>query len=150
MPRIKMGNSDPNPVDIYVGSRVKSRRLILGFSQEDLAKSIGLTFQQIQKYERGINRISVSRLVDICRALKTPIDYFLEGSFSVDSTGSRKLAVKGFSDTKQELFEADPMVKKDVMELVRAYSKIRRPQLKKQILEMAKALSNSSNDFKNS
>jgi len=150
MPRIKTVDSGPNPVDIYVGSRVKSRRLILGFSQEDLAKSIGLTFQQIQKYERGINRISVSRLVDICRALKTPVDYFLEGSFSVNRVGSRKLAVKGFSDTKQELFEADPMVKKDVMELVRAYSKIRRPQLKKQILEMAKALSNSANDSKNS
>ncbi|MCK5517898.1 MAG: helix-turn-helix domain-containing protein [Alphaproteobacteria bacterium] len=150
MPRIKTADSGPNPVDIYVGAKVKSRRLVLGLSQEDLAKSIGLTFQQVQKYERGINRISVSRLVDICRALKTPIDHFLEGSLSVGRVGSRNLTVKGFSDTKQEPFEADPLVKRDVMELVRAYSKITRPQLKKQILEMAKALSNSGNDSKNS
>ena len=150
MPRIKTEDLGPNPVDIYVGSRVKSRRLFLGLSQEDLAKSIGLTFQQVQKYERGTNRISVSRLVDICRALKTPIDYFLEGSFSVGRGGSRKLAVKGFSDTMQEPFEEDPLVKKDVMDLVRAYSKIKSPQLKKQILEMAKALSTSSNDSKKS
>ncbi|MFH1158779.1 MAG: helix-turn-helix domain-containing protein [Pseudomonadota bacterium] len=148
MPRIKTEDSGPNPVDIHVGARVKSRRLILGFSQDDLAKSIGLTFQQVQKYERGTNRISVSRLVDICRALKTPMDYFLEGSFSAGRGGSRNLAVKGFSDTRQEPFEADPLVKKDVMDLVRAYSKIRSPQLKKQLLEMARALSNSAGDSK--
>jgi len=69
MPRTKTEDEGPNPVDVYVGAKVKSRRLILGLSQEDLAKSIGLTFQQVQKYERGTNRISVSRLVDICKVL---------------------------------------------------------------------------------
>ncbi len=146
MARIKKGDTGPNPVDIYVGAKVKSRRLILGLSQEDLAKSIGLTFQQVQKYERGTNRISVSRMVDICRVLKAPVDYFFEGSFALNKVGSRNLATKGFSDTKQVTLEPDPLTKRDVLELVRAYSGIKSPQMKKQILEMAKAMSSSAKD----
>ena len=143
MPRTKTDESGPNPVDIYVGSKVKSRRLILGLSQEELAKSIGLTFQQVQKYERGTNRISVSRLVDICKVLKVQIDYFFEGTFA-GRPGARNPALKGLSDTKQEALEPDPLMKRDVLELVRAYSRIKSPQLKKQILEMAKAMSSQS------
>lgn len=148
MARIRKDDSGPNPVDIHVGSRVKSRRVILGLSQEELANSIGLTFQQVQKYERGTNRISVSRLVDICRALKSPMEYFYEGIFSGGKVGTRNLALKGFSDTKQTALEPDPLTRKDVLELVRAYSNIQNPQMKKQILEMAKAMANSSNDDK--
>lgn len=139
MPRTKADDEGPNPVDIYVGSKVKARRLILGLSQEELANAIGLTFQQVQKYERGTNRISVSRLVDICKVLKVQIDYFFDGTHG--RPGTRNLAVKGMSDTRQEALEPDPLMKRDVLELVRAYSKIKSPQLKKQILEMAKAMS---------
>ena len=146
MSRTKTGEDGPHPVDVYVGAKVKSRRLVLGLSQEELAKSIGLTFQQVQKYERGTNRISVSRLVDICRTLKTPVDYFFEGSFSVARPNAKGLSLKGFSDARQEPMEEDPLMKKDVLELVRAYSKIKSAPLKRQILEMAKAMSNSSND----
>lgn len=148
MARAKAEESGPNPVDIYVGAKVKSRRLILGLSQEELAKAIGLTFQQVQKYERGTNRISVSRLVDICKVLKVQIDYFFDGNSPAGKPGSRNLALRGFSDTKQEEFDAEPLTKRDVLELVRAYSKIKNPQLKKQILEMAKAMSAAGNDAK--
>jgi transcriptional regulator with XRE-family HTH domain len=148
MSRTKTGEEGPNPVDIYVGAKVKARRLLLGLSQEELAKAIGLTFQQVQKYERGTNRISVSRLVEICRILRAPVDYFFEGSFAIPPRMSAKMAVKGFADAKQEPLEADPLLKKDVLELVRAYSKIKSPQLKKQIIEMAKAMSNSGTDVK--
>ena len=141
LPRIKTDETGPNPVDVYVGSKVKSRRLILGLSQEELATAIGLTFQQIQKYERGTNRISVSRLVDICKVLKVQIDYFFDNSLFSTRGGK----AKGFSDTKQEALEPDPLMKRDVLELVRAYSKIKSPRLKKQILEMAKAMSVSGN-----
>src|SRR4029079_17273238 len=79
MPRTRTNEEGPSPVDTHVGTKVKTRRLMLGLSQDDLAKAIGLTFQQVQKYERGTNRISVSRLVDISRALKAPFDYFLDG-----------------------------------------------------------------------
>lgn len=146
MARIKKAETGPNPVDVYVGAKVKSRRLILGLSQEDLATSIGLTFQQVQKYERGTNRISVSRMVEICRVLKAPVDYFFEGSFAVGKAGARNLALKGFSDTKQAALEPDPLTQRDVLELVRAYSGIKNPQMKKQLLEMARALSQSSGD----
>jgi transcriptional regulator with XRE-family HTH domain len=143
MPRTKTEEEGPSPVDIYVGSKVKSRRLLLGLSQSELAKAIGLTFQQVQKYENGTNRISVSRLVDICKVLKVQMDYFLEGAMSV---GKSSLKVqKGFADTKQETLEPEPLAKRDVLELVRTYSRIKNPQLKKQVIEMAKAMS-AAND----
>jgi len=144
MPRTRTTDEGPHPVDSHVGYKVKSRRLMLGLSQEELAKSIGLTFQQVQKYERGTNRISVSRLVEIAKALKTPLEYFLDGSAAL--LGGKKLAIKGFAEGKQESLEPDPMVSRDVIELVRAYQSIETPKLKKQLLEMAKAMANSGND----
>lgn len=141
MPRARVDKEGPHPVDTYVGARVKSRRLMLGLSQEDLAASIGLTFQQVQKYERGTNRISVSRLTEIGRALKAPLDYFLDGCAPLAQT--KKPMAKGFAEGKQAVLEPDTISKKDVMELVRAYQKISTPQLKKQLLEMAKAMAKS-------
>ncbi len=140
MPRRSSGEEGPNPVDTHVGAKVKTRRLMLGLSQDDLAKAIGLTFQQVQKYERGTNRISVSRLMDISRALKTPVDYFIEGCLALASGHSKKMA-KGFSDVKQApLLETEAFSRKDVLELVRAYQQIQTPQLKRQLIEMAKAM----------
>src|SRR3982751_2918628 len=69
----------PNPVDLHVGSRVRMRRKMLGISQERLAEALGLTFQQVQKYERGANRVSASKLYEIARFLSTPVAYFFEG-----------------------------------------------------------------------
>src|SRR3954468_2212863 len=69
----------PNPVDLHVGARIRMRRKILGVSQERLADDLGLTFQQVQKYERGANRVSASKLYEIARSLKTSIAYFFEG-----------------------------------------------------------------------
>jgi transcriptional regulator with XRE-family HTH domain len=66
----------PNPIDVHVGSRIRLRRTLLGISQERLAEAIGLTFQQVQKYERGMNRVSSSRLVDLANALDVTIQYF--------------------------------------------------------------------------
>lgn len=136
----------PDPVDVYVGNKVRERRLLMGLSQESLAKLIGLTFQQIQKYERGTNRISVSRLVDICNALKVPVEYFLEETLASAAANSSKLikkAAKGFAENNQESisYDSNIMTRKDVIELVRAYSKIQNPKLKKQIIEMVKTMS---------
>ena len=71
-------DGSPNPIDVYVGARVKMRRTLLGMSQEKLGEAIGLTFQQVQKYERGLNRISASRLFDISKVLEVPIGFFFE------------------------------------------------------------------------
>ena len=141
MPRTRPEDEGPHPVDTHVGAKVKSRRLMLGLSQEELAKSIGLTFQQVQKYERGTNRISVSRLIDIARALKTPLEYFTDGIATLAEGMRSKTAMRGVSDVKQAAFDdVDTMTKKDVLELVRAYQRISTPALKKQLVEMAKAL----------
>lgn len=141
MPRTRPEDEGPHPVDTHVGAKVKSRRLMLGLSQEELAKSIGLTFQQVQKYERGTNRISVSRLIDIARALKTPLDYFTDGIATLAEGMRGKPAMRGVSDVKQASFDdVDTMTKKDVLELVRAYQRISTPALKKQLVEMAKAM----------
>lgn len=139
MPRTRIKEDGPSPVDSHVGGKVKTRRLILGLSQEELGKAIGLTFQQVQKYERGTNRISVSRLMDISHALKAPLDYFLDGC----SSFGRKQVMRGVSDVRQAALEPEPFTKKDVLELVRAYERIGKPQLKKQLLEMAKTLASS-------
>jgi transcriptional regulator with XRE-family HTH domain len=145
MPRTRNDQDGPNPVDTHVGTKVKSRRLMLGLSQEELAVAIGLTFQQVQKYERGTNRISVSRLVDISKALKTPLEYFLDGTVAI-AQGKKVSLNRGFTDTPQDALEPDPLTKRDVMELIRAYQNIRTPQLKKQLLEMAKAMAKSDTE----
>ena len=144
MPRTRLEDEGPRPADTHIGAMVKSRRLMLGLSQEELAKSIGLTFQQVQKYERGTNRISVSRLIDIAHALKTPFDYFTNGIAGLAETVRGKTALRGVSDVKQAGFDdIESMTKKDVHELVRAYQRISTPALKKQLVEMAKAMAAS-------
>lgn len=140
MPRTK--KDTPHPVDVFVGNKVKNRRLMLGLSQDDLAKSCGITFQQVQKYERGTNRISISRLAEISLALKTQLEHFTEGCFRVMPGGKQ---ARGFSDTKQASFEPEAM-SRDVAELIRAYQSISESKLKKQLLEMAKAMAKTGND----
>ena len=105
-------------------------------SQEELAHSIGLTYQQVQKYESGKNRITVSRLFDIAGALKVPADYFYQDLCPYSRPGRGK----GVSDAPQAPFEGDPFAQKDVMELVAAYLKIEDPRLRKSLLETAKAM----------
>ena len=134
MPRLKVSENGPHPVDSHVGAKVKTRRLMLGMSQDELAQGVGLTFQQIQKYERGTNRISVSRLTEIAAALKAPLDYFLEGTPKL--LPGRKLSIKG---AKTAL--PDPLQNREVRDLVRSYMSIKKPHLKKQLLKMAKAIS---------
>jgi transcriptional regulator with XRE-family HTH domain len=139
MPRTRIGIDGPDPIDVHLGAKVRSRRQIIGFSQGNLADLIGLTFQQLQKYERGTNRISVSRLIDISKALKVPLEYFFEGCTPFSENGKKSTA-KGFSDSKQAGFDGTPSLDRESVELLRAYHKIKTPKMKKQLLEMARAL----------
>jgi transcriptional regulator with XRE-family HTH domain len=123
----------PNPVDVHVGSRVRLRRTLLGMSQEKLGDAIGLTFQQVQKYERGANRIGASRLYDLARVLDVPVAYFFEELID----GS---AASGTGDHATEPFQSNPMMKRETLELVRAYLRISDPQIKRRLFELAKAL----------
>lgn len=131
----------PNPVDVHVGSRVRLRRTLLGLSQEKLGDALGLTFQQVQKYERGANRIGASRLFDLSRVLDVPVSFFFD-DMSVDAT-ERKPAVEiDIDEMSQSGFDVDPMARRETLELVRAYYRIKDPLVRKRVFELAKALAN--------
>jgi len=138
----------PNPVDVHVGGRVRLRRTLLGMSQEKLGEAIGLTFQQIQKYERGTNRIGCSRLYDLSRVLDVPIEYFFEELPPEAAASSPAHRFGGWSENEQEAFEheRDPMAKRETLELVRAYYRIKDPGLRKRLFEMTKALASAFSD----
>ncbi len=136
------GTGKPNPVDVHVGARVRLRRTLLGMSQEKLGEAIGLTFQQVQKYERGANRIGSSRLFDLSRVLDVPIGFFFEDmppAVAASSPAQRR----GMAEEPAS-YELDPMAKRETLELVRAYYKISDPQVRKRLFEMTKALGASS------
>ncbi len=125
----------PNPIDVHVGSRVRLRRTLLGMSQEKLGQALGLTFQQIQKYERGVNRIGSSRLYQLSQILDVPVSFFFD-----DMPAANASPASGLAETPQAPLERDPMVKRETLELVRAYYRIRDPNARKRIFELTKAV----------
>ncbi len=132
----------PNPVDIHVGSRVRLRRTVLGLSQEKLGEAIGLTFQQIQKYERGANRVGASRLYALSRVLDVPVAFFFE-EMPPEISGKGAKGMLGLAETQVE-FSADPLAKRETLELVRAYYRIKDPGVRKRLFDLAKSLANAS------
>jgi transcriptional regulator with XRE-family HTH domain len=126
----------PNPIDVHVGSRVRLRRNMLGLSQEKLGDAIGLTFQQVQKYERGANRIGASRLHDLSRVLDVPVSFFFD-----DMDPVRAPAIPaGFAEPPAEAFDSDPLRKRETVELVSAYYRIEDAVVRRRLFELAKAL----------
>ena len=126
----------PNPIDVHVGSRVRLRRNMLGLSQEKLGEAIGLTFQQVQKYERGANRIGASRLHDLSRVLDVPVSFFFD-----DMDPVRAPAIPaGFAEPAVEAFDADPLRRRETIELVSAYYHIDDQALRRRLFELARAL----------
>ncbi len=123
----------PNPVDLHVGARVRMRRKFLGMSQEGLAETIDLTFQQVQKYERGSNRISASKLYEISRALKAPVAYFFEGYGEAED-------VDGFSESESEQFVHGFLMTTEGIELAEAFPRIKNAKHRRRILELVRAL----------
>ena len=136
---MSMIKSSPDPVDIHVGARVRLRRTLLGMSQEKLGKALGLTFQQVQKYERGANRIGSSRLFQLSRILDVPVSFF----FDEMVTETTKKA-DGMAESNKQVFEVDKLSRRETLELVRAYYKITDPSVRKKIFEMVKAVGNSA------
>ena len=126
----------PNPIDVHVGSRVRLRRNMLGLSQEKLGESIGLTFQQVQKYERGANRIGASRLLELSRVLDVPVSFFYDETDPV-----RAPAIPtGFAEEPQEGFDSDPMRRRETLELIDAYYDIEDVAARRRLFDLAKAL----------
>ena len=133
----KKTKGKPDSVDIHVGKRLRIRRSLLGLSQEKLAEKIGLTFQQVQKYERGVNRISAGRLYQFSKILDVNVDYFYEQAKKNDNTASH-----GMADNDQEEFGSDEDVlnNKETVNLIRAYYDIKDPEARKEVLRFIKAM----------
>jgi len=128
-----LGEKTPNPIDLHVGSRVRLRRKFLGKSQDALAGHLDLTFQQVQKYERGLNRISASKLFEVARALQVPVAYFFEGYDDSEATGA-------FAPSRSEQTVHDFLATPEGIELAEAFPRIKVARYRRRIVELVRSL----------
>ena len=133
----------PDPVDVHVGTRLRLRRNLAGLSQEQLGKASGLTFQQIQKYERGVNRMGASRLFQLARLLGVTVAYFFE---DMSVSGTSVANAPGMSDSAQQALEGEASNEKELLhrretlELIRAYYRITDPKQRRKVYELIKSM----------
>lgn len=125
----------PNPVDKHVGSRVRMRRMLIGLSQEKLGDALGITFQQIQKYEKGTNRIGASRLQQISATLNVPVAFFFE-----DAPGGAAGTASGFAEERANDYVSDFLATADGLALTRGFMRIRDPRVRKRIVDLVTVL----------
>lgn len=128
------GSRRANPIDVHVGGRVRLRRMLLGMSQEKLGEHLGLTFQQIQKYEKGINRIGASRLFDLSQVLSVPVQFFYE-ELAVGSTEG----ASGFAERPAESYAAEFLGSREGLELNKAFARITDPRVRRSIVDLVRA-----------
>ncbi len=129
-----MPTKAPNPVDKYVGSRVRMRRIMLGMSQEKLGDALGLTFQQVQKYEKGTNRVGASRIQQISEILQVPVSFLFEGG--PNSTAS----AAGLSETTSPAHVSDFLATSEGLALTRAFTRIPDAKLRRSIVELVEQI----------
>jgi transcriptional regulator with XRE-family HTH domain len=129
-----MPSKPPNPVDRHVGSRVRMRRIMLGMSQEKLGEGLGLTFQQIQKYEKGTNRIGASRIQQISEILQVPVSFLFEGSPGSSEGGEH------FGDAPSPAYVADFLATTEGLALIRAFTRVPNIKLRRAIVDMVELI----------
>lgn len=127
----------PDPIDIHVGQRVRARRKMLGLSQTQLGQELGVTFQQVQKYERGTNRIGSSRLFRMSTTLDVPVAYFFEGA---------ETKMPGYTSVNEAMSEG-VFEREETQELVDAYYRIADPRIRKKVLGLARLLSSGVDEY---
>jgi len=123
----------PNPIDIHVGSRIRLRRNLLGLSQEKLGESLGITFQQIQKYEKGTNRVGASRLQAIASILEVPVSYFFQ-----DAPGGT--VIEGMEEDNSTTYVVDFLSSTEGLRLNRAFIRISDPKIRARIIDLVRSL----------
>ncbi|MGQ0672983.1 MAG: helix-turn-helix domain-containing protein [Hyphomicrobium sp.] len=126
-----------NPIDAHVGSRVRMRRMLLGMSQEKLGEHLGLTFQQVQKYEKGVNRIGASRLFDLSHVLGVPVQFFYE---NVPSAASDSKVSTGFAERPTESYVVDFLATREGLELNKAFVRIEDQRVRRAIVDLVRTL----------
>ena len=132
-----------NSVDCHVGARLRMRRMLLGLNQEKLGEAIGLSFQQVQKYERGSNRIGASRLYELSKIMGVPVSYFFEGIIMGKELGESVPTNDQFEDVKNydgKNYDGRSAIKRELLELARAFDRIEDDRLRKRILELTRSL----------
>ena len=130
-----MSTKTPNPVDKYVGSRVRMRRIMLGMSQEKLGEALGLTFQQIQKYEKGTNRIGASRLQQISDIVQVPVSFFFEGGPTTTTINA-----EGMAEAPSPAYVSDFLATSEGLALTRAFTRITDPKLRRSIVDLVEQM----------
>lgn len=125
-----------NPMDVHVGGRVRLRRMLLGMSQEKLGEQLGLTFQQVQKYEKGVNRIGASRLFELARVLGVPVQFFYDDAPSATSG----IASAGFAERPSDSYVVEFLGTREGLELNKAFSRISDPKVRKAVCDLVKSL----------
>jgi transcriptional regulator with XRE-family HTH domain len=132
------GSRRANPMDVHVGSRVRLRRMLLGMSQEKLGEHLGLTFQQVQKYEKGVNRIGASRLFDLAKVLGVPVQFFYdEAPTGAQNSGA---LTPGFAEQPDESFVVEFLGTREGLELNKAFARITDAKVRRSIVELVRAL----------
>jgi len=129
-----MAKKAPNPIDKHVGSRVRMRRMMLSMSQEKLGGALGLTFQQVQKYEKGTNRIGASRLQQISHILQVPVAFFFEGAPVAQAPA------EGFSEAPSPSYVSDFLATSDGLALTKAFMEIKEPRLRRRIVDLVEEI----------
>lgn len=124
-----------NPMDVHVGGRVRMRRMLLGMSQEKLGEQLGLTFQQVQKYEKGVNRIGASRLFDLSRVLGVTVQYFYD-----DAPMGTHSAQAGFAEKPGDSYVVEFLGTREGLELNKAFSRIADPKVRKAVCDLVRTL----------
>ena len=138
----KENKKKPNPTDIHVGSRIRLRRNMLGMSQEKLGEHLGITFQQIQKYEKGTNRVGASRLQAIASIMGVAVGFFFE-----DMPGAEGAAPAGFSEDASTTLAVEFSTSAEGLQLNRAFVKISDPKVRRKIIELVRTLSSDDADL---
>ena len=139
-PKISSGKSRRDPIDSHVGSRVRLRRTLLGMSQEKLGQAVGITFQQIQKYERGLNRIGSSRLYQFAQVLDVPVAYFFENLPADGAVAAGQASGLAEPGSAPPPMEDDNFSRRETLELVRAFYRIGDRNTRRRIYELIKAV----------
>ncbi len=132
-----MAKKAPNPIDRHVGSRVRMRRMMLSMSQEKLGDALGLTFQQVQKYEKGTNRIGASRLQQISIILQVPVSFFFEGAPTVGMPGGRQ---EGMGEAPSPAYVSDFLATSDGLALTKAFMRIGNAKLRRRIVDLVEQI----------
>jgi transcriptional regulator with XRE-family HTH domain len=126
-------NKTPNPIDSHVGNRVRMQRILMKMSQEKLGEALGITFQQVQKYEKGVNRISASRLQQISQFLNVPPSFFFQDAPNAPASAP---GGGGFSDVASSQYVVDFLSTAEGLELNRAFARINEPKTRKRIVDL--------------